>query len=153
MVERLYTTFYDGLLYYCVSLARERAAAEDLVQETFLRAMIHLEDLQDLEERQQRAWLYQTAKHLYIDRVRKLAREECVEQERLDLSAFEEDLTKLAVGQLIGRLPEGERALFSMRYFQGYNAAELGNIFGLPPSTVRSRLSAARRHLAAMLAE
>ena len=53
----------------------------------------------------------------------------------------------------MGRLPEGERALFLLRYFQGYDAAELGRIFGLPPSTVRSRLSAARRRLKRWLAD
>ena len=66
---------------------------------------------------------------------------------QLSLASFEEDLTQTAVRQLVNRLPESERALFSLRYFAGYNATELGNMFGLSPSTVRARLAAARRRL------
>lgn len=147
MVEELYSELYDELLRYCVSLAQDRATAEDLLQETWLRALTHLGDLEALSRGQRRAWLYKTARNLYVDRVRKLARETCVEQEDLDRSTQEDDLTELAVRQLVGRLPEEERALFAMRYFQGYNATELGDLFGLSPSTVRSRLASARRHL------
>lgn len=147
MVEELYTTFYDELLHYCVSMAKDWAAAEDLVQETYMRALTHLEDLQDCSRAQCRAWLYKTAKHLYIDRLRKLSREASSSEEALSLAAIEEDLTRAMVQQLVNRLPDTERALFTMRYFQGYNATELGELFGLPPSTVRARLSSARRHL------
>ena len=70
-----------------------------------------------------------------------------MEQEQLELASFEEDLTGAAVGQLVSRLPETERALFSMRHFEGYNATELGELFHLPPSTVRARLASARRRL------
>lgn len=147
MVEELYTTFYDELLHYCKALARQQAAAEDLVQETYLRALGHLDSLEDLSRPQRRAWLYRTAKNLYIDRVRKQSRETAVEQEQLELNTFEEDFGAVAVGQLVGRLPESERAIFSLRYFEGYNATELGDLFDLPPSTVRARLASARKKL------
>ena len=138
MVEELYTDFYDQLLGWCTARVRSPAAAEDLVQETFLRAMDHLEDLEPLNRAQRRAWLYRTAKNLAVDRVRRQARE---------TPAEEEDLTAVAVAQLVDRLPETERALFSLRAFAGYNATELGELFDLSPSTVRSRLASARRKL------
>ena len=47
MVEELYTVFYEELLRYCASLSGQRSTAEDLVQETYIRAMTHLEDLED----------------------------------------------------------------------------------------------------------
>ena len=46
MVEALYTQFQEDLLRFCVSLTGARSAAEDLVQEAFLRALTHLEDLE-----------------------------------------------------------------------------------------------------------
>ncbi len=49
--------------------------------------------------------------------------------------------------QLIARLPNTERSLFTMRYFEGYNSKELGELFALSPATVRSRLASARRRL------
>ena len=56
-------------------------------------------------------------------------------------------MSQAAVAQLVGRLPEDERAIFSLRYFEGYNSKELGEIFSLPPATIRSRLASAKRRL------
>ncbi len=148
MIEELYTTFYDGLARYCAVMAQgDRSTGEDLVQETFLRVLTHADDLDGLSRGQCWKWLKKTARNLYIDRVRRRAREAPLAPEDLERSAFEEDLTEAAVGQLIGRLPEEERTLFLMRHFEGYNASELGEIFSLPPATVRSRLASARRRL------
>ena len=142
LIESLYTDFYDELLARCVAMCHDWGTAEDLVQETFLRALTHVEDVQDLSRGQCRAWLHKTAQRLYIDRVRKLA---------LERTAFQEDYTAPAAAQLIDRLPPEEKALFVLRHFEGYNASELGEIFSLPASTVRSRLASARRHLQALL--
>ena len=146
-ITELYGTFYKEMLSYCTALTRRRSAAEDLVQETYLRAITHWADFQDLSRSQSRAWLYKTARNLVIDQSRKQSHETPVEEEQLALAAFEEDLSQAAVAQLIGRLPEGERTLFTMRYFEGYNARELGEIFHLPSATVRSRLASAKNRL------
>jgi RNA polymerase sigma-70 factor (ECF subfamily) len=45
--------------------------AEELVQEGFVKAIEHWDTLKSLAFHQQRAWLYQTIKHLFIDSVRK----------------------------------------------------------------------------------
>lgn len=147
MIEELYATLREELLRYCQTMARDHAAAEDLVQETYVRAMTHLEDLEDLSRGQRRSWLYKTARNLFIDRTRKLSRE-TPEEEAMAQAPFEEDFGEVAVQQLVGRLPESERALFILRHFQGYNASELGEMFQLPASTVRARLASARRKLA-----
>lgn len=146
-IEELYGKFYKDILAYCSAMTKDRAAAEDLVQETYMRAMTHWEDLEDLSRGQRRAWLYRTARNLFIDQVRKQSRETPAEEEQLALAAFQEDLSRAAVGQLIARLPESEKALFTMRYFEGYNSKELGELFDLPPATVRSRLASAKRRL------
>ena len=70
-----------------------------------------------------------------------------VEHEQLEIHSCEEDFGQVAVGQLVDRLPESERALFALRYFEGYNATELGDLFDLPPSTVRARLASARKKM------
>lgn len=152
-VQELYTQFHRELTAYALSLSRDRATAEDLVQETFLRALTHLDDLRDLDRGPSRAWLYKTARNLYIDQGRKRAREVPQTQELLEQRSFEEDLTQAAVAQLVGRLPESERAIFILRYFEGYNARELGELFALPSATVRSRLASARGRLRGWLTE
>lgn len=89
LIESLYTDFYDELLARCVAMCHDRGTAEDLVQETFLRALTHVEDVQDLSRGQCRAWLHKTAQRLYIDRVRKLARETAADQEDLERTVFQ----------------------------------------------------------------
>ena len=152
-VQDLYTKFYKELLAYCKGMTKSKSSAEDLVQETYLRAFTHWDDVEDLSTNQCRAWLYKTARNLYIDQVRKQARETPAEEEQLSLASFEEDLSQAAVAQLIARLPGTEQVLFTMRYFDGYNARELGEIFDLPSATVRSRLASAKRRLRQWLEE
>ncbi len=135
------------MLTYCTALTKNRSTAEDLVQDAYVRAMTHWGDLYKLERSQCRAWLYKTARNLFIDQARRQARETPAEEEQLALASFEEDLSQAAVAQLVGRLPEDERAIFSLRYFEGYNSKELGEIFSLPPATIRSRLASAKRRL------
>lgn len=146
-LEDLYGRFHKDLLTYCATMTKNRSAAEDLVQETYLRAFTHWEDVEDLSTNQCRSWLYKTARNAFIDQVRKQSRETPMEEEYLPLAAFEEDLSQAAVAQVIARLPESEKALFTMRYFEGYNARELGEQFDLPSATVRSRLASAKRRL------
>lgn len=146
-MEELYGGFYKEILAYCTAMTKSRTAAEDLVQETYVRAFTHWDDFQNLSRRQSRAWLYKTARNLFIDQARRQSRETQADEEQLALSAFEEDLSQTAVLQLVGRLPETERAIFSMRYFEGYNSRELGEIFNLSPATIRSRLASAKRRL------
>ena len=146
-LEDIYGAFYRDLLAYCQAMTKSRSPAEDLVQETYLRALTHWEDVESLSRSQCRSWLYKTARNLYIDQMRKLSRETPEEEDKLALASFEEDLTQAAVLQLVGRLPGTERTLFSMRYFEGYNARELGELFELPAATVRSRLASAKRRL------
>ena len=47
-LEELYGKFYKEILAYCAAMTKSAAAAEDLVQETYLRAMTHWGDLEDL---------------------------------------------------------------------------------------------------------
>ena len=59
-IQDLYTNFYRELLTYCKAMTKSRASAEDLVQETWLRAFTHWEDVGNLSSGQCRAWLYKT---------------------------------------------------------------------------------------------
>ena len=54
---------------------------------------------------------------------------------------------------LLDRLPEADRALFTLRYDAGYTAAELARITGLPAATLRTRLHRIRKALQTSLEE
>ncbi len=143
MFEQLYRQHYQQLLRFCVSMTKNPALAEDIVQDAFMRALAHADLLQDLSEPKCLSWLYKTARNLFIDQARRLKKLPKDESEGI----FEADLSVVHVAGMINRLPESERTLFSLRYFHGYNATELGEMFDLPPSTVRARLMSARKTL------
>lgn len=144
MIEQLYMDYYEQILRYLVSLSKNYALAEDITQETFLRAMANVNILEELETQKCRAWLYRTAKNIFIDKVRREKREAEAEEE----GVFEEDFSIVMVEQLCNYLTDEEKAMFWLRYMEGYNATELGEIFNMPPSTIRAKLASAKRKLA-----
>lgn len=146
MIDELYDSLYRELTGWCVAMTGSRVMAEDLVQEAFLRALINAELLEKLDAGKRRAWMYRTIKNLYIDRKRRAAFETTVEQ-MPEEGAEETDYVRIEDAQLLAVLTPQERILFTLRYLEGYHSAELGKIFGLPPGTVRSRLSGARHRL------
>lgn len=144
--EELYRQYREELVNWCTAMAQSRSLAEDLVQEAFLRALMNQELIEGLLPEQQRAWLYRTVRNLYTDRLRRAA----LETTRFALAdepPFWEDYDEADVRQMLHILPENERILFVMRYWQGYSSSELGEIFGLPAGTVRYQLSSARKRL------
>ncbi|NLJ40950.1 MAG: RNA polymerase sigma factor [Clostridiales bacterium] len=144
MIDRLYKDYRNKLLWYCLNLSRNNPSiAEDIVQETFIKALENAHILNDLTDAQCRSWLYRAAKNNFIDRVRRAANAPKEEEPTFK----EDDLSKIIVSQMCASLPDKERTLFWMRYIEGYTSKELGELFDLSPSTVRSRLSSARRKM------
>ena len=144
MIEQLYRSYWEELLKYCVSLSKNQAQAEDITQEAFLRAMGNEDVLKNLEQPQQRAWLYRTARNIFIDKVR---REKRISFEETDERLFEEDYTGVIVEQMCNCLTDEEKAIFFLRYMEGYNATELGEMFGMTAATIRAKLVAIRKRL------
>lgn len=146
MVEDLYRRYRDELLRFAKNMTQETAMAEDLVQETFYRALKNREMLEELDESQGRAWLYRTLKNHYRDLLRRQKYETVAEPDG-EAGSEAEGYGEVGMESLLAALPPQERRLFRMRYLEGYNSSELGELFGIPPATVRMKLSAARRKL------
>lgn len=154
MIEQLYETLWPELTGWCASMSGDRGLAEELVQEAFLRAMAHEADLAALSPAQQRAWLYRTVKNLYLDHCRRAKRFGSLDQ--MGESGFEPAALSAELNQtewlaLLETLPDIEGVLFFLRYLQGYPSPQLGQMFSLPPGTVRSKLASARKHLKEMI--
>lgn len=146
MIEELYEKYHQKLAWWCEKMTGNLRTAEELVQEAFLRAMLNEELLSALDENQQRAWLYRTVKNIYIDRIRHTNRETVVE--RLpEVQKEQEEMITVEWELLLNSLPDMEGLLFTMRYLMGYNSKQIGEMFQIPPGTVRSKLSLARKHL------
>lgn len=146
MIEELYAKYHSELVKWCAGMTGSIQTAEELVQEAFLRAMLHEELLTLLDEKQGRSWLYRTVKNLYIDRKRHTSRESIVE-ETPENQKEPEEIVNIEWEMLLNSLPDVEGVLLTLRYVEGFNSKQIGELLSLPSGTVRSKLSLARRHL------
>lgn len=150
MIENLYRDYHNQLLWYCINLSsNNRALAEDIVQDTFMRGLENAHILNELTQIQCRSWLYKTAKNIFIDRMRRINSEPRTQLQLIT----EDDLSEVMVRQMCGQLPAEERELFWLRYMEGYNSSELGKLYDLPASTVRARLLSARKKISKLYFE
>ncbi|MDD4081127.1 MAG: sigma-70 family RNA polymerase sigma factor [Eubacteriales bacterium] len=141
MIATLYARFYQEISNFLQSLARDQAEAEDLAQDTFMRALQHADLFLDMTESQCRAWLYRTARNLFIDKARRRQR---IRFEALSESGGEDDTSQVYVAQMLAKLPPEDRTFFYLRHFEGMNATQLSEQYGLTPSAIRSRLMKCR---------
>ena len=146
MIEELYEKYHSELVRWCQGMTGSQQTAEELVQEAFLRAMLNEELLDMLDEKQRRSWLYRTVKNLHVDRLRHMAKE-TIADEISEVQKQSEEMTAIEWENLLTSLPDMEGVLFTMRYLQGYNSKQIGEMFAMPSGTVRSKLSSARKHL------
>ena len=145
MIRELYERHFEELRRYCLQLCRGGDTATDLAQETFLRAMEREETMAALSPEQQRAWLYRTARNLFLDGARRGARLLQKQRYLQDEEAMEEHgFSRAETELLLLRLPPDMRTLFRLRYLEGYSAVELGEMFDMPAATVRTKLLRAR---------
>ena len=147
--EKLVHAVSSDLYRYALMLCRNRTMAEDLVQETFMRAWRFLDSLRD--ERKAKSWLMTT-----------LRREFARQFERYQPIFDDVELEQIGGGQGIdpevwalrrslARLPEKYREVLVLQVIGGYSGEEMANMLDLPRATVNTRLFRARQRLRDML--
>lgn len=140
-----------------LGVLRNRADAEDVAQEAFLRAYRSFHRLRDRERF--RGWLARIAWRLAIDRLRAAARRELREQAGLEVARAQtvEDVAgarefRARLHAAVQELPRRLRQVLILAAIQGYNTAETALLLGISEGTVKSRLYVARRRLVEKLA-
>ncbi|MFC4022051.1 sigma-70 family RNA polymerase sigma factor [Micromonospora sp. GCM10011542] len=130
----------------------QRQTAEDLLQETMLRAWRHLDSV-PAEPEAARRWLCTVARRLVIDGVR-LRRGRPTEVHLVDLTwipAADDTtgtaLASYAIRYALRRLTPAQRSLLSEVYLVGRSPAEVAGRLGVPIGTVKSRTHHALRAL------
>jgi RNA polymerase sigma-70 factor, ECF subfamily len=159
LVRALYEEHAGPLLGYVMRLTGDRGFAEDVVQETLLRAWRNPETLRG--DRPVRPWLWTVARHLVVDQWRaRQARPPEVPGELLegDSSAavgdgVDEVLLSWEVASALDQLTPDHRAVLVETYYRGKSVAEAAKVLGVPPGTVKSRTYYALRALRLVLQE
>jgi RNA polymerase sigma-70 factor (ECF subfamily) len=146
-VRTLHSSHGHALLGFVLSeLHGDRAAAEDIVQETMLRAWQHADQAGSLSA--PRAWLFTIAHRLVIDRWRSLnARPREVTDEQLRHVGIrdpsEDMLSGIVIREAMAALTAKHRVVLVDIYLRGRSVADTARVLGLPPGTVKSRLNKA----------
>jgi RNA polymerase sigma-70 factor, ECF subfamily len=157
-LEQLHEDHGAELSAYCLRLTGyHRARAEDVVQETLLRAWLHAGTL-DGSHGSVRGWLCRVARNVVIDEARtarfqrELAVADVPEQEQPGGRA-DELLLSWVVADALQRLSQDHRAVLLECYFHGASVAEAAARLGIPAGTVKSRTHYALRALRLALEE
>jgi RNA polymerase sigma-70 factor (ECF subfamily) len=156
LVRALYSEHAGPLLRYALHLmSGDRQRAEDIVQETLLRAWLHPEAIAD---RPARPWLFAVARNLAVDSFRaRKARPHEVGEGALNLLSVPDDaeraLESWAVADAIRSLRAEHRGVLLETYYHGRSVAEAAAVLGIPAGTVKSRTFYALRALKLALEE
>lgn len=148
MIEELFDAHGAGLKRFALSLTREGDEADDLVQETFLRALAHVELLRMLPPAKRRAWLYTVLRNCLVDRRRRQKFESPIGGDEESETAFESAVESSPLAQAdlataVGSLPLKLRDTVVKRYWLGMTSAEIARDLGIPAATIRFRLHTA----------
>ena len=145
--EALYTACFHKLYRFALSLARSEAEAEEIVQETFLRAM---QQADNLPEANLDAWLFRVARNVHISRLRKRKRE--VGDTALDMvpsgvdveNRLAEQDQALHVLRQLHTLEEPYKEVFTLRALGDVGYPQIAALFGKSESWARVTYHRAR---------
>jgi RNA polymerase sigma-70 factor, ECF subfamily len=158
-----------ALYGFAMSLTRNPVDAEDLVQETCLRAIKGL--AQNGIKSDPKVWLFTILRNVWINEWRRRSngpefilfgksrggdapmQEWLSDQRERPEEHFERNLVSGRIRVAISGLPEVFREVVVLRYFEGFSYRQIAGILGCPAGTVMSRLNRARAELRIMLKE
>lgn len=147
--EKLVNAVSSDLYRYAFMLCRNRAMAEDLVQETFMRAWRFLDRLRD--ERKAKSWLMTTLRREFARQFERY--QPIFDEVELEQIAGTQgiDPEVLALRREIVKLPEKYREVLVLQVIGGYTGEEMAAMLELPRATVNTRLFRARQQLRGIL--
>ncbi len=161
-ISALFQDYYQRISRYALSLMHDPAEADDVAQETFVRAYQRLDSLRDPGALM--AWLYRIATHICLDRIRQRANHPAAESES-DLDEIDEadpDVPSLqkvierndmsaCVQRYLKGLPDSYRAVILLHDLDGLTGPEIAEALSVSLATVKTRLHRAHRKAQVLL--
>lgn len=135
----LITAVQSSLLKFCLFTSRNREIAEDLCQETLIKALQNISKLENPATLM--GWLYQIAKNLYVDLTRSAAFRKNVAEDGVAEAAGDSDLEAVVIVQRILKdFDPEDQFLLLLIELGGCSYKEAGEHAGMSEDAVRSKL-------------
>jgi RNA polymerase sigma-70 factor, ECF subfamily len=159
LMKALYDEHAGALWRYAMRLTGDASRAEDVVQETLLRAWQHPEVIGDTE-RPARAWLFTVARNMIIDERRSPkfrnvvgSLDEAGAPEQAAPDEVDSALDRLLIADAMAQMSPEHRAVVERSYYRGWSTAQIAADLDIAEGTVKSRLHYAVRALRLTLQE
>ncbi len=148
----LFERHAEGLYRYAFHLTGEHSDAEDLVQETFLRAMAGLSGFRG--DCAFEGWLFRVAMNLHLNALRRRPAEPLDRDPIAPVAESGPDEGALArLRAAIDELPARQQEVILLHTYRGMDSQEIARVLGCSYESVRMNLSHARRRLRERLAD
>ncbi|WP_158281687.1 RNA polymerase sigma factor [Sporanaerobacter acetigenes] len=145
-IYMVYQKYNKDFIAFAKSIIHNDNLALDLVQDAYVSALEREEIFENMNEYQIKGWFFTTIKNKNIDNIRKQSRMSYIEMSDIfeETEGFEE---KIVMRGLLDKLSEKNKKVLQLKYEMNLNSRQIGEILGISPSTVRSRLSASLKIL------
>lgn len=137
----LYQKYQKEIYLYLYSLCKRQDLAEDLVQETFLKAILSLSD----NHTNMRAWLYLVARNMYFNALKKEKRNVALEE----ANEVEDEQSTMLLDKILAnersrllyqallQIGETKREILMLQYFGNMSGNEIAAVLKISPENVR----------------
>ena len=155
----LYNEYYDKIARYIYVRMGNRAEAEDMAGEVFLKA---LESLGSYKERgvPMQAWLFRIAHNLVVDYLRRSSRQGMISVDVVEVEAesnpqeiAETSIEMARVSEAMAELTPAQKQVIELRFFGELTSEEAGKVMNKSSGAVREMQSAAIKRLRQLLVE
>ncbi len=147
-LEGLVTAYGDALTRFCAGLVGSTAEAEELVQDTLIAALSAMPTYRGASPR---AWVFGIARNMAASHLRKRDRRRGLfarwQPPLADVRPHERSDARLVVERGLAALKPKQREAVLLRYQQGFDASEVGEILGISHAAARKRISVGVRSL------
>lgn len=147
-LEQIYRNYSRKVFCYLLSLGASEATAEDLVQDTFLKAAQNIEQFR--HESTLSSWLCSIARNLYRDWLRK--QKTMIPADEIEIPAYDRQ-RDLQLFSCLHQLDEPYREIVYLRNFAGMSFREIGEIFSRTETWSRVNYFRGKQKLKEMLKE
>lgn len=156
LYKEMYDKYHKDMYRYALNLSRSKSEAEDIVQESLLRAWSGIENLNDLSS--SKSWLLTIVRREFLRKIEQGKRrkeEELSDSEYLLPSEF--DLDNQAelneVINLILLLEEEYKEILLLQSIYGYKVKEISDLLNINENTISTRVFRARKQLKELMSK